>query len=116
MKSLKEWLKPGEREIDILGEKWQLKVQTEPKIIKGLPQSGECCWQEKYIYVWLSGDMQRDLDTLIHELCHACRMSMGVEARFDSGHPDKDYDSDKRTHDIINPIAFGLGYVLAHNK
>ena len=62
MKDFNGWLKVGEREIDILGEMWTLKVEPEPRIIKGIPQHGECCHQDKYIYVWKTGRDQTDLD------------------------------------------------------
>lgn len=115
MKTFKAWLQPGERKIDILGEAWTLKVQREPKIIDSLPQHGECCWQDKYIYVWKTGDFQRDLDTLIHELGHAIRGTLGIEPQAESSWPEKAHEQEKKDHAEIHPWAWGLANIFISN-
>ena len=116
MKFFDSWLKQGEREIDILGEKWTLKVEPEPRIIKGTPEHGECNYQEKHICVWCTGDIQRDVDTLLHELLHVIRIILGLQPASDSGWQEKDYQEDRDSHSAIHPVASGLAYIFTHNK
>ncbi len=107
-----KWLQVGTRTIDIMGESWRLSIEAPPHDVVPVPQLGECHYQEKYIHVWLTGEKQRDLDTLFHELQHVIRMMLGLESSEDN----EDKEKDLEEHKQINPIALGLAYVFAHNE
>lgn len=109
MITLEQLLESGTKDIDILGEPWVLKVENQPDDVVPLAQNGECDYHHKYIFVWKTGYFQQDVDSLIHELLHAGRMVLGIESRGSS------VVENIAAHEVINPVSFVLGYVLANN-
>ena len=62
--------------IQVRGERWSLRTAEG----LGRKDLGECAYAERIIRAPIDGDQPDELDTIIHELLHACYPDLSEDA------------------------------------